>query len=254
MSVAETIQSLAPWFYEFDLGPLGRTPSMLPPEVKPIHATRLAMVNAAIDRHFTKDRLAQISCLDVACHEGFYAVEMAKRGIPHVLGVDVREESLRKARFVASALEMHGLAFQQANAEQIRPETVGQFELTLFLGLLYHLENPMLCLRNASAVTTEMCIVETQVIDEIEGETEWGASGWKRKYQGVLALIDETPEFNQDNRETGATPLATCPSRKGLVSMLKHAGFARVEFIAPPAQAYEQLSRGKRVVCVAYKS
>jgi hypothetical protein len=112
----------------------------------------------------------------------------------------------------------------------------------------------MLCLRNASAVTTEMCILETQVIDDIEGETEWGASGWKRKYQGILALIDETPEFNQNNRETGATPLATCPSRQGLVSMLKHAGFTRVEFIAPPAQAYEQLARGKRVVCAAYKS
>ena len=212
------------------------------------------MVNAAIDKRFSPFRLRQIACLDIASHEGFYSVEMAKRGIPHVLGVDVRDDSLHKARFVASALGLQGLAFENMNAEQIRPETVGQFELTLFLGLLYHLENPMLCLRNASAVTTEMCVVETQVIDEVEGETEWGASGWKRKYQGVLALIDETPEFNQNNRETGATPLATCPSRTGLVSMLKHAGFARIEFIAPPAQAYEQLARGKRVVCAAYKS
>jgi ubiquinone/menaquinone biosynthesis C-methylase UbiE len=252
--VAETIESLAPWFYEFDLGPLGRTASMLPPEVQPIHETRLAMVNSAIDQHFTRDRLRQISCLDIACHEGFYSVEMAKRGIPHVLGVDVREESLQKARFVANALNMQGLAFQNFNAEQIRPESIGQFELTLFLGLLYHLENPMLCLRNAFAVTTELCVLETQVIDDVEGETEWGASGWKRKYQGILALIDETPEFDQNNRETGATPLATCPSRKGLVSMLRHAGFARVEFIAPPATAYEQLARGKRVVCAAYKS
>ena len=138
------------------------------------------------------------------------------------------------------------------NAERI-DATLGTFELTFFLGLLYHLENPMLCLRNASAVTSEMCVVETQVIDEIEGETEWGASAWKRPYQGALALIDETPEFDNDNRETGATPLATCPSRKGLVSMLKHAGFPRVEFIQPPADAYEQLARGKRVVCAAYK-
>lgn len=227
---------------------------MLPPDVQPIHATRLAMVNTAIDRHFTPGRLAQISCLDIACHEGFYSVEMAKRGIPHVLGVDVREDSLHKARFVGKALGLQGLEFRLSNAEQIKPETFGSFELTLFLGLLYHLENPMLCLRNAAAVTTEMCVLETQVIDEVEGETEWGASEWKRKYHGVLAIIDETPEFKQHNRETGATPLATCPSRTGLVTMLKHAGFPRVEFIAPPPQAYEQLARGKRVVCAAYKT
>ena len=248
----ETIESLSPWFYEFDLGTLGRTSSMLPAEVQPIHKSRLNMVNAAIDRVFAPERLRTIRCLDVACHEGFYSVEMAKRGIPQVLGIDVREESLQKARFVAQALSLDGLEFRQMNAERLDP-SIGTFELTLFLGLLYHLENPMLCLRNVSAATTEVCIVETQIIDEIEGETDWGSSSWKRPYQGVLALIDETPEFEAQNRETGATPLATCPSRKGLVSMLKHAGFPRVDFIDPPVDAYEQLARGKRVVCAAYK-
>jgi hypothetical protein len=35
--------------------------------------------------------------------------------------------------------------------------------------------------------------------------------------------------------------------------MLKHAGFRRVEMASPPPGAYEQLARGKRVVCAAYK-
>ena len=105
----ETIESLAPWFYEFDLGTLGRTPSMLPPEVQPIHKTRLDMANTAIDTHFSESRLRSISCLDIACHEGFYSVEIAKRGVPRVLGVDVREESLQKARFVAESLRLTGL-------------------------------------------------------------------------------------------------------------------------------------------------
>jgi hypothetical protein len=111
----------------------------------------------------------------------------------------------------------------------------------------------MLCLRNLSAVTKELSIVETQVIEEVEGSTEWGAREWTRAYQGALAVIDETPEFHTDIRETGGTPVALCPSPKALEFMLRQAGFRRVEFVPPPPGAYEQHQRGKRVVCAAYK-
>ena len=111
----------------------------------------------------------------------------------------------------------------------------------------------MLCLRNLGSVTRELCIVETQVIDEVEGSTEWGAREWTRAYQGALAVIDESGEFYADNHETGGTPLALAPSPKALLFMLKQAGFRRVEIVPPPPAAYEQHRRGKRVVCAAYK-
>jgi tRNA (mo5U34)-methyltransferase len=245
----DSIDSLSPWFYEFDLGVHGKTESKLPNDVRPIHSTRLQMINTIIDRY----DLETLSCLDIACHEGFYSVELAKRGPRRVLGVDVREESLRKARFVTQVLELNNVTFLQMNAEDISADSLGTFEVTLFLGLLYHLENPMLCLRRAASVTTKVCILETQVIDDVKGETEWGAKIWRHPYQGVLALIDETTDFDAANPEMGATALATCPSRKGLITMLKHAGFPRIEFVEPHPGAYEQLARGKRIVCAAYK-
>ena len=69
----------------------------------------------------------------------------------------------------------------------------------------------------------------------------------------MLALIDESGEFYRENTETGASPLATCPSPNALRFMLQQAGFRRVEFVEPPRGAYEQHRRGKRVVCAAYK-
>jgi hypothetical protein len=123
----------------------------------------------------------------------------------------------------------------------------------LFLGVLYHLENPMLCLRNLSSVTKELCILETQVVDEVEGTTEWGAREWRHPYQGVLAVIDESKEFDAEVPESGATPVALCPSPKALQHLLKQAGFRRLEIITPPPGAYEQHARGKRIVCAAYK-
>jgi tRNA (mo5U34)-methyltransferase len=250
--IHEQIAQLGPWFYEFDLGEHGRTPSALPAEVLPIHQTRLDMVSRAVEGHFGS-RLPGIRALDVGCHEGFYAVAMARKGLKHVLGVDVREESLNKARFVSQALGLGNVSWSQANCEDLRVEQTGEFELTLFLGILYHLENPMLCLRNISRITRELCVIETQVVDEVEGVTEWGWRGWTRPYQGVLALIDESGEYDNKSAETGASPLATCPSPKALECMLKQAGFRRVEMIAPPPGAYEQHARRKRVVCAAYK-
>ncbi len=248
-----SVDSLGPWFYEFDIGTGERTQSKLPPDVRAIHATRLQMINSVLDRHFRNRAPQTLSCLDIACHEGYFAIEMAKLGLRSVLGIDLREESLSRARVIAQLLKLKNVQFRQLNAEQVSPDVTGEVDLTLFLGLLYHLENPMLCLRKAALVTRELCLLETQIIDEVEGETEWGARAWKRPYRGVLALIDETGEFDAANAETGATPLAMCPSRRGLITMLEHAGFRKVEFVDPPPNGYEQMVRQKRVVCAAYK-
>lgn len=246
------ITALAPWFYEFDLGIHGRTVSALPPAVAPIHQTRLDMVNRAVEEHFGA-RLRQIRCLDVGCHEGFYSIAMARKDLREVRGVDVREASLAKARFVAEVLGLRNLTYELCNCEDLRVDGSGPYELCLFLGVLYHLESPMVCLRNISRITSELCIIETQVIEEVQGQTEWGAREWVYPYHGALALIDESAEFHNHNPETGATPMATCPSPNALRFMLEQAGFSRVEFIAPPPGAYEQHRRSKRVVCAAYK-
>lgn len=247
----ETIESLSPWFYEFDLGEAGHTTSRLPSEVIGIHRSRLEMVNEAIDRHFTHEELRNATCLDIGCHEGFYSIEAVKRGFDSVLGIDVREPSLVKARYVARCLGLRNVTFRFLDAEMLHPKVIGSYDLTLFLGLLYHVENPMLILRNVFSVTKNLCIIETQVIDEIEGETEWGSGAHKKQpFHGVLALIDETEAF-LENSEAGLTRLVMCPSKKALTAMLRQAGFRAVEYIAPPDGAYEQLARGKRVVCVA---
>ena len=245
----ETIEALAPWFYEFDLGPYGRTESKLIPEVRPIHNTRLAMINKVLDAYLDQTSAGTLCCLDIGCHEGFYSVELAKRGFKHVLGVDARERSLQKARFVSRVLGLTNTEFQQMNAEDVSPALVGHAQITLFLGLLYHLENPMLCLRRMASVTDGICILETQVIDEVDAVTERGTVRNREAYKGVLALLEDSVE----NMEAGTTSLVMCPSRRAVVTMLKHAGFARTEFIDPPPGAYEQHARGKRVVCAAYK-
>ena len=249
---AERARELGPWFYPYDFGDGVRAESYTPPEVAGIFETRREMAERAVRGYFGT-RLHEISCLDIGCHEGFYSLAMARLGVGRVAGLDVRNENLTKARFAAEASGLARINFLQGNCEHLDSRDTGQHELTLFLGVLYHLENPMLALRKVAAITKELCVVETQVIDEVAGETEWGARAWTHPYQGACAVIDESVQHAADVRETGATPLALCPSPRALATMLRHAGFRRIETVPPAEGAYEQLARGKRVVVAAYK-
>jgi len=248
--IRKGIEDFGPWFYSFDFGGGLRTTPAIPAQVTGIHDTRLAMTETAVATHFAGR--AGLECLDVGCHQGFYSIAMARKGW-HVTGMDAREESLRSARFAAEASGISDIRFHRGRVETLYRNEGRTYDLTLFLGVLYHLEDPMLCLRQVAAVTREMCVIETQVVEEVEGFAEWGSREWTRPYRGILALIDESGEFQAGNRETGVTPMATCPSPKALLFMCRQAGFSRAELLAPPADAYEQHARGKRVVCVAYK-
>jgi len=249
--IRDGIEQFGPWFYSFDFGHGLRTTPAIPPQVSGIHDTRLAMTDIAVEAHF-HGRGRGLECLDIGCHQGFYSIAMAQRGW-RVTGVDAREESLRSARFASEAAGVPDIRYRQGRVENLAAGEGHAYDLTLFLGVLYHVEDPMLCLRQVAAVTKELCVIETQVVDEVDGFAEWGAREWTRPYHGILALIDESGEFNSGNRETGVTPMATCPSPKALLFMCRQAGFRRVEIVAPPPGAYEQHARGKRLVCAAYK-
>jgi tRNA (mo5U34)-methyltransferase len=250
--IRKRIAELGPWFYRFQFGDGMETTPSIPPQVEGIFETRLRMVESAVGAHFG-DRIDGIECLDIGCHEGFYSIAMARMGVRQVTGVDARVENLRRARFVSIAMEIDSIEYKIGRVETLARDEGRTYDLTLFLGVLYHVEDPLLCLRNVAAVTGELCLIETQVVDEVEGFAEWGSREWTRPYQGVLALIDESAEFGAGNRETGVTPLVTCPSPKALLFMLQQAGFRRAEILPPPPDAYEQHARGKRVVCAAWK-
>jgi tRNA (mo5U34)-methyltransferase len=111
----ERLKELGPWFYEFDLGEYGRAESELPVEVRPVHQSRLAMVERVVGEHF-RGRLDRVRCLDIGGHEGYYSVAMTRKGMREVRGIDVRQSSLTKARFVAELLGLKNVTYEGATS------------------------------------------------------------------------------------------------------------------------------------------
>lgn len=253
-SEARDITALGPWFYDFELPGGLRTNPTLSGELRSIHADRVVMLREAVHLAFPGG-LGGRATLDVGCHEGYFSHRLLELGAGSVVGVDVREPNLRRARLVADALGTKAVSWVCADAEDLAA-AVGdrsRFALTLAYGLIYHCENPVRVLRQIASVTERAIVIETQLLDEPTlAPVEWGREGYRLPVRGAFAVLDES-RLHPTNNETGASPLALCPSEAGLRTVLAHCGFGSVHRVAPPPAANEQLVRGKRGVFVALR-
>jgi SAM-dependent methyltransferase len=250
----DEITALGPWFYDFELPGGLRTNPDLPGHLRSIHADRDAMLVSAINSAFPQG-LSGLSALDVGCHEGYFTHRLLALGATRVTGVDVRETNIRKAALIAEKFGLRGVRWLVGDAEDL-DQVVGdeRFTLSLAYGLIYHCENPVRVLRKIANATSHAIVIETQLADEFGYEhLEWGRQGYRLRVQGGFAVVDES-QLHPFNAETGATPLALCPSEQALRSVLAHCGFADVTRVEPPDGANEQLARGRRGVFLARRT
>lgn len=114
-------------------------------------------------------------------------------------------------------------------------EEVGTWDVVLFLGVLYHLQDPFGGLRRLAAMTGEMAIIETQAVS-VGGHPE--VSLW---------------EFYPTD-ELGADPTNWfAPTASALRGGLLAAGFARVDLLVEAPDVPPGDIRGYRAVAHAFK-
>lgn len=146
-----------------------------------------------------KEALGLRTALDVGCGVGYFSNLLHDLGF-HTVGVDARSENVTEA----SRRHPH-IRFLPVNVEDPGVSQLGSFDLVLCFGLLYHLENPLLALRNISLVTGKLLLLESMR----------APSG-----NPVLVICDEEPGDDQSLKQ-----IALYPSEAGIAKMLYRAGF-----------------------------
>ena len=236
------------WFYEFQLPDGTRTESYLHDGIKGIHDTRQQMLDAVLDQG-VRD-CAGLTAVDLACTQGGFALNLARRGFREVLGVDARPSHLDDATLMAKVLGETRFVTRLVDLEAARPADIGEHDVTLMLGLLYHIENPVRLLRLARAITRRVLIVESQVMPHMGGMVEWGAEEFRRPLEGIFGIIDESAEVQAG--EASVHGICLAPSAPALAFLLARVGFSRVVPVVPPPDGYEQLVRRRRVMFAAF--
>lgn len=97
-------------------------------------------------------------------------------------------------------------------------ETIGDFDVVFFLGVLYHLESPLDALRRLRRVTKEVAIIETAAIT-VGGLEETSLCEF---YPLDAKLAEDPSNF-------------WAPNARALIGLCQTAGFSRVEILTAPA-------------------
>lgn len=237
------------WFYAFDLPDGTRAPSYHGGELDLIHETRWRMLEHCLDQAWPEG-YADLVAIDLASHQGWFAIRLAQAGMGQVLGIEARASHVADSRLMARVYGLDQVAFEQGDIFDLDAGEVGTFDVVLMLGLLYHLENPIGALRLARSVCTGVCLVETQVVPGMTGMVDYGSYRYVRPLRGSFGLVDETDETH--GPEASLTGICLVPSLDALLWVLEKVGFASAEVLKPPADAYEQLLHGKRVMVAAW--
>lgn len=95
--------------------------------------------------------------LDAGCGIGLFS-DVLSRSAETYLGFDARPENVQEAKRRFPTRE-----FVRADIEHRDVLDVGVFDLVSCMGLLYHLENPILALRHLRQLTGRLAIVETRI-------------------------------------------------------------------------------------------
>lgn len=134
--IRQRVDALGPWFHNLDLNGVRTAPTHFLGDYPNVKWRRFCSV--------IPESLEGKSVLDIGCNAGFYALEMKRRGAARVLGLDTDEEYLAQARFAAGIKGLE-IEFRTLSAYDVA-QLGEQFDLVIFMGVLYHLRHPLLAL------------------------------------------------------------------------------------------------------------
>lgn len=104
-----------------------------------------------------------LRALDIGARDGYFTFELERRGA-EVLALDYTADTDTGFR---TAADMFGskAEFVHANVYDLTPERFGHFDIVMFLGVLYHLPDPLEALHRIRAVSRGRLCMESYVID-----------------------------------------------------------------------------------------
>ena len=177
--------------------------------------------------------LTSKSVLDIGAWDGFFSFEAEKRGASRILAIDnfyrLKKEgkhldSKIKGFQTAKKILCSNVEYKIMDVYELDPDVVGRFDITLFLGVFYHLKHLLLALERISSVTNDMLVVESYFINK------WGNEPVAQFFEGEELDRDPTNWWGANS---------AC-----IEAMIRSSGFKRVECIA---------KRATRIFLKAYK-
>lgn len=195
--------------------------------------------------------------LDVGAWDGYWSFEALKRGAREVVAIDDFSDYLghldRRDRQAWATFDFcrNALGYSAERCQRIEmsvydvtPERLGHFDYVFFFGTLYHLRHPFFGLERLAAVTDDVMIVESAILDDFSAYR----GGLNHGYPGPQLVMEFYPT-NQygENDSNWWVPSLYC-----LMAMMNAVGFPDVKgwkLMQTPTQVAEcrGFARGQKL-------
>ena len=255
-TIWEKINLLGPWVHgRFDLGG-----GVVIESPNAAQQRRLEWIRDALVAHLVAAGYSgssrKLTLLDIGCNAGFFTMELQRRfGFQKAVGIDPRERNIRKARFVQQRLRVPGVEFRTGDVFSGELERGKCFDVVLFLGVLYHLDDPVRALRVLHAVTEGLLLLETSLFS---AEPPRLLPLWPQP-RGFELLAVEYEEAVNDGSVVHPG-IVQWPTLGALRMMLEHEGFDRIDVLrdgrtaSPPMSMVVVAARPRRITGAAANS
>lgn len=180
----------------------------------------------------------ELSILDLGCGEGVYAIEAGLRGA-RVLGLDARTERMGEGAACAARHGLDRVEFRQEDVRAVDRATLGEWDVVLCLGLLYHLDadEAFALLHRVRGVCGRLLVVDTLISLAADTEVRHGDG----VYEGELVREHGDSDSPEERRarvlRSIDTTFAFRFTRPALVRALHAAGFTSVLECHVPLEA-----------------
>lgn len=154
-SELETRAQAITWFHSMELAPGVRTQGVYDP-------------SRTLPRLGLPDRLDGKRVLDIGAWDGYYSFEMERRGAD-VLATDNYSWGgggwgTKDGFDLAHQARGSAVRSQRIDPTELHPDAIGgTYDTVLFLGVLYHLRDPLRVLERVRSVTGGLLVLETEV-------------------------------------------------------------------------------------------
>lgn len=253
-ALREEIDQPPAWMYAWELGE-GITTPVLGPELPDVHRTRLELLEAPV-REALSAAGSNARVIDLACNEGWFSHRMLEWGAAYVLGVDIRPQVVWRAELlrVHLGIPQDRLELRCADVFDLNVSELGTFDVVLCLGLVYHLENPVGAMRIAHALTSDICVIESQLTRQ--NESIMLGNGRSDIYEESPASYGARVETDWENNMLASAGgvVSLTPNRAALLQAAGAAGFAKLEVAQASPEHNRQYVLGDRAVLLAWST
>ena len=173
-ALRKQIDAFGEWFHNFDL-------NGTPTKLRSIVGEPLDYRRPGWEQIF-RPVLPNVSgkrVLDIGCNAGYYAVECRRLGAASVLGIDVSQggswDFIGQAKFAAAQLGIDGIEYRAQDFMDLPDE---QFDVVLFIGVMYHLDDPIAGLKKVASLAKEAIVLETRSVPDRRMILEHQVGGW----------------------------------------------------------------------------